>query len=329
MVKPTFAEVESLVEKCEDVILLLGFWYREEGPGEQEFKRGDVDGNGMAATLTDLIACLDGPPFPCDDAADVNDDGILDSTDCEYLADYFSVPGHPPPPAPFPNCGTDPTPDALGCADYPHCPGSGDWFRIGGHYVTVAGVNSENFKIAFSDPFIDNAELGGPGRVGDGVIIPHPHGSHDPTVHNDEGNVSHDIYVVDTSSISPGGVWWLPDYPASTDPYSWVYLFFNQNVPDAFLTMTAPWNGVSPIYTEVEYAVHISPWDYRGDVNDDGIVSGADIVFLLNYLYRGGVPPDPMSEGDANCDGIVDGTDIVFLLNYLYRGGDVPRCCDP
>ena len=31
------------------------------------------------------------------------------------------------------------------------------WVRIGGHYVTCAGVDSENRTIAFSDPFIDNA----------------------------------------------------------------------------------------------------------------------------------------------------------------------------
>jgi hypothetical protein len=63
-----------------------------------------------------------------------------------------------------------------------------------------------------------------------------------------------------------------------------------------------------------------------GDANGDGVIDGADVVYLLNYLYRGGDPPDPLGAGDANCDAIVDGSDVVYLLNYLYRGGDPPGC---
>jgi hypothetical protein len=343
----------------------------ERFPGsEQQFVRGDVNEDGTV-DLVDVAACAAGGPFSCDDAADVNDDGVLDANDCSYLSAYLTATG-PRPPSPFPNCGIDPTPDALGCADFPcpfsntladtlcevttpmptfaqveslveKCedvilllgfwfedpPGSGEWWRIGGHYVTVAGVNSDLFQIAFSDPFVDAAETGFPGRVRDGVIIGHPHGTHDPTLHNDEGNVSHDIYQVDTSPVSPGGVWWLPEYMATFDPDYFSENFFGQNVPDEFFPQTAPWNGTSPIYTEVEYCVHISPWDYRGDANADGIVNIGDVVYLVSFLYKGGPAPVPMSEGDVNCDGIVDVGDVVFLVNYLYRKGPVPRCCDP
>ena len=51
-----------------------------------------------------------------------------------------------------------------------------------------------------------------------------------------------------------------------------------------------------------------------------------DVVYLLNYLYKSGLAPDPSEAGDANCDGVADGTGIVYLLNYLYRGGDPPGC---
>jgi len=64
----------------------------------------------------------------------------------------------------------------------------------------------------------------------------------------------------------------------------------------------------------------------RGDANGDGLIDLADIVHLVNYLYRSGDPPDPMEAGDASCDGIVDVADIVYLVNYLYRGGDSPNC---
>jgi hypothetical protein len=229
---PTFAKVESLVKKCEDVILLLGFWWHD---------------------------------------------------------------------------GTR-------------------WRRSGGHYVTVAGVNSDQLQIAFSDPFFDNAEMGGAGRVGSGMIIPHTPG-HYPTVHNDEGNVSHDIYDV-TGSPSPGGVWGLPGYPVSLNP-SYSDSFSGQNTPDEFFPDTGTWNGVDSIYTEVEYAVHISPWDYRGDVTSDSVGDASDIVYLINYLFVGGPAPNPYSEGDVTCDGIIDITDLVFLLNYVFINGPEPRCCDP
>jgi len=64
----------------------------------------------------------------------------------------------------------------------------------------------------------------------------------------------------------------------------------------------------------------------RGDANGDGEINVADIVYLVNFLYRGGDPPDPVDAGDANCDTIVDVGDVVYLVNYLYKGGDPPGC---
>ena len=70
------------------------------------------------------------------------------------------------------------------------------------------------------------------------------------------------------------------------------------------------------------YASHVN----RGDLNADGIVNVGDVVYLVNYLYRGGSEPCPVEAGDVTCDGIVNVGDIVFLVNYLYRGGDPPPC---
>lgn len=61
-----------------------------------------------------------------------------------------------------------------------------------------------------------------------------------------------------------------------------------------------------------------------GDATGDGIVDVADVVYLLNYLYKGGAPPDPLARGNVNGDGIVDLADIIYLLNYLYKGGPPP-----
>jgi hypothetical protein len=64
-----------------------------------------------------------------------------------------------------------------------------------------------------------------------------------------------------------------------------------------------------------------------GDANGDGIVTASDVVYLLNYLYRGEAPPDPLLAGDVNCDGLVNASDVVYLLIWLFRGGNDP--CDP
>jgi hypothetical protein len=64
----------------------------------------------------------------------------------------------------------------------------------------------------------------------------------------------------------------------------------------------------------------------RGDANSDGAIGAGDIVYLLNYLFRGDNEPCPMESGDANCSGAVDAGDVVFLISYLYRGGPPPAC---
>jgi hypothetical protein len=64
----------------------------------------------------------------------------------------------------------------------------------------------------------------------------------------------------------------------------------------------------------------------HGDANSDGAVGPGDVVYLINYLFRGGPKPCPMESGDANCDGVVGPGDIVYLINYLYRGGPPPSC---
>ncbi|MGB8658576.1 MAG: FG-GAP-like repeat-containing protein [Candidatus Zixiibacteriota bacterium] len=64
----------------------------------------------------------------------------------------------------------------------------------------------------------------------------------------------------------------------------------------------------------------------RGDATGDGLVNAGDVVYLVNYLFRGGPAPNPLQAGDATCNGIVDAGDVVFLINYLFKGGTAPSC---
>ncbi len=91
------------------------------------FIRGDANDDG-SFDIGDPIAVLallfvpGTASLPCQDAGDANDDGLLNIADAvSALASLFS-PGAPLPPPPHPDCGGDPTTDALGCDNSSGCP---------------------------------------------------------------------------------------------------------------------------------------------------------------------------------------------------------------
>lgn len=61
-----------------------------------------------------------------------------------------------------------------------------------------------------------------------------------------------------------------------------------------------------------------------GDVVLDGVVNLGDVIYLINYLYRGGPGPLPEWVGDVTSDGVTNVGDVVYLVNYLFRGGPPP-----
>ncbi len=66
-----------------------------------------------------------------------------------------------------------------------------------------------------------------------------------------------------------------------------------------------------------------------GDANRDGLVNIGDPVFLINYIFKGGLSPDPVCVADANGDGNANIGDPVHLINYIFKGGSGPdtNCC--
>ena len=88
------------------------------------FRRGDANADGRVdiadAVFTLSYLFADGTVPLCLDATDANDDGKVDIADAiKILAHLFAGAG--PLPAPFDECGIDPTIDALGCASYTPC----------------------------------------------------------------------------------------------------------------------------------------------------------------------------------------------------------------
>jgi hypothetical protein len=92
--------------------------------GSTLFIRADANGD-TAVSMSDAIYTLrylylpGGAPPPCLKTADTNDDGDMAMSDALHTMRYLYVPGAPTPADPFPECGSDPTPDGLGCIDHP------------------------------------------------------------------------------------------------------------------------------------------------------------------------------------------------------------------
>lgn len=60
-----------------------------------------------------------------------------------------------------------------------------------------------------------------------------------------------------------------------------------------------------------------------GDSNSDGKLTVTDVVYLVNYLFKGGTEPWLLLS-DCNNDQKVTVSDVVYLVNYLFKGGPVP-----
>lgn len=92
-------------------------------PGNQPFWRGDSNQDNKV-DLADVIHLLfhlfNGGHSNCRKAADVNDDAQVDVADPIYMLTYLFGGGSPPP-APFGECGPDPSDDNLTCVSFDVC----------------------------------------------------------------------------------------------------------------------------------------------------------------------------------------------------------------
>jgi hypothetical protein len=61
-----------------------------------------------------------------------------------------------------------------------------------------------------------------------------------------------------------------------------------------------------------------------GDADGSSEIDIDDVVYLINFIFAGGTPPNPYGSGDADCSDAVDIDDVVYLIDYIFLGGPAP-----
>lgn len=62
-----------------------------------------------------------------------------------------------------------------------------------------------------------------------------------------------------------------------------------------------------------------------GDINDE--INVADLIYLVDYLFKGGTEPPCFNEADVNSNNSILVDDLTYLVDYLFKGGSAPLPC--
>ncbi len=62
----------------------------------------------------------------------------------------------------------------------------------------------------------------------------------------------------------------------------------------------------------------------KGDLNLDGVLTLADVVLMLNFVFNGDPFPAAPSAGDLNCDGAISAADAVLMLQIFFLSVSPP-----
>jgi len=107
-------------------------------------------------------------------------------------------------------------------------------------------------------------------------------------------------------------------------PDGTIFTFDSLSLGGAPLRLTSPYGVYYPEFISGKIFVKD---EICGDLNKDLQVNILDVVYLINYKFKNGPPPEPVEAGDFNSDGEIDINDIVAFINYKYKDG--PDICGP
>ncbi len=101
------------------------------------------------------------------------------------------------------------------------------------------------------------------------------------------------------------------------------------------LTERLPWFSGYPIEFEVRAVDGLFTYsgccNFRGDVdhNNTPPIDIADLVYLVDFMFKGGPEPECFDEGDVDASGAepIDIADLVYLIDFMFDSGPTPPVC--
>jgi hypothetical protein len=111
----------------------------------------------------------------------------------------------------------------------------------------------------------------------------------------------------------------LTDYPFTLAPHE---RYRNEYIIWAY-DKTNPVNGLN--FGRFLYRLMQSEGYFRGNVNSDDNLNIADVIYMVNYLFKNGPGLFPLDDqGDVNSDNKTSVSDAIYLINYLFKTGVPP-----
>lgn len=158
----------------------------------------------------------------------------------------------------------------------------------------------------------------------------------------DTGHLMYDdtVFQVSADYLKPSPntmsvVWSVNGIPVSTNQDSFTFDASSVDlgnhiievvITDTTLLVRRESFGLMTTSTSWNVTTEAAP-PYLGDVNVDGIVSSADIIYIVNHVFKSGPAPQPVPEtGDLTCDGDVTSADIIRLVGYVFKSGPELIC---
>ncbi len=97
------------------------------------------------------------------------------------------------------------------------------------------------------------------------------------------------------------------------------------------ITFSPDFTTLNPYLTDL---VHIDAFVTKvgigsficGDANGDEGIYILDVVYIINYKYKDGPPPEPLESADVDGSSNINILDVVYLINFKYKSGPEPTC---
>jgi len=117
---------------------------------------------------------------------------------------------------------------------------------------------------------------------------------------------------------------WMAIQGIDGNPECW---FEWMSSSDGYDASSLQWDGISLNIARTDRAFCLQHQDFIcGDIDGDNAVNLYDIIYYLQYKYKGGPAPISLLTADINKDGFHSILDIIFLLNYRFKNGPTPDC---